>query len=49
MPIEAWLDDDGMPVLIRSEVTDFRLELEVLEWGVAVEVEAPPAQQVTDP
>jgi hypothetical protein len=30
-------------------VTDFRLELEVLEWGVPVEVQAPPAQQVTDP
>ena len=49
MPISVWVDDDDLPVLMRSETTDFRLELEVLEWDVPVEVEAPPAHQTADP
>ena len=49
LPVDVWIDDDGLPVLIRSEGTDFRLELEVLEWDVPVEVAAPPADEVAEP
>lgn len=48
LPIDAWIDDAGLPALMRSESSDargdFHLELEVLEWGVPVEVETPPTQ-----
>jgi hypothetical protein len=53
LPLEAWIDDGGLPALIRSESSDttgeLRIELEVLEWDVPVTVEPPPAQQVDDP
>lgn len=46
LPVDVWIDDDGLPVMIRSNLTDLRLELEVLEWGVPVDV-APPAADST--
>ena len=49
LPVDVWIDDSGLPVLIRSETTDFRLELEVLEWDVPVEVAPPAADSAAAP
>ena len=49
LPVDVWIDDGGLPVLIRSETTDFRLELEVLEWDVPVEVAPPAADSAAAP
>ena len=40
MPIECWLDEHGNPVRVKTGMT-----LDDLELDVAVDVDAPPADQ----
>jgi hypothetical protein len=47
--VDVWIDDDGLPAMIRSNLTDFRLQLEVLEWGVPVDVAPPAADSIAAP
>lgn len=52
LPMEVWLTDDGLPLLLRLFTRDstgqLQLEVEALECGVPVDVEAPPAASVTE-
>jgi hypothetical protein len=52
LPTEAWIDDDGLLRRMRIEMgaagVGAKVELELYDYGVAVDVVAPPADQVTD-
>jgi hypothetical protein len=52
MPVDVWIDDDG---LLRRMSMDMsvagqtaHLQMEIWDYGVDVNVEAPPADQVGD-
>lgn len=60
-PIDAWIDDTGLPRRIRMEMdlsqfgqgeipggTTMTFSMEMFDYGIDVNVEPPPADQVTD-
>lgn len=53
-PVEAWIDDQGLPRRIRMEMalpaagTSMTFTMEMFDFGAPVNVEPPPADQVTD-
>lgn len=57
MPVEVWIDDEGRMVRMKQDVeyatgpaagTSMKVTMEIYDFGTAVEVEIPPASQVTD-
>jgi hypothetical protein len=52
VPIEAWLGEDGLPLRIRCSATtreeSVDMTIDVLEYGVPVDVEPPPASTVIE-
>jgi hypothetical protein len=43
VPIEAWIGRDGLPVRIGVECPTFAMTADILDYGVPVNVEPPPA------
>jgi hypothetical protein len=52
LPTEAWIDDDGLLRRMRIEMgaagVGMKVEMDLFDYGVAVDVVAPPAGEVTD-
>lgn len=60
VPVDAWLDDQGLPRRIKIEMdltgmdpsipagASMTVTMEMFDYGIAVDVQAPPADQVTD-
>lgn len=60
IPVDAWLDDQGLPRRIRMAMdlagldpsvpagASMTVTMEMFDYGTAVDVQAPPADQVTD-
>ena len=52
IPLDVWVTDDGLPKLMRMKLevgqVAMRMEVEVLEYGVEVDVEPPPARTVVE-
>jgi hypothetical protein len=52
IPMDVWVTGDGLPKLMRMNMemgtTTMRMEIEVLEYGVDVDVQPPPAATVVD-
>jgi len=51
-PVEAWISDDGLPVRMSfkcgNATESFDMTIDVLEYGVPVEVEPPPASKTIE-
>jgi hypothetical protein len=56
LPVEVWIDPDGLPARLRYEVsvsadgsdTTTVVVMDFFDWGADVVVEPPPADEVTD-
>jgi hypothetical protein len=56
IPTDVWIDDDGrarrqdveMRLRVEGETLDVRTRVEMFDFGVEVDVEAPPADEVVD-
>jgi hypothetical protein len=52
LPIEAWVDERDRPVRIAVNVDapdgSIRMTTDILEYGVPIDVEAPPAAEVAE-
>lgn len=56
LEVEVWIDENGLPVRYRYDVplavdesdTSTVVVIDFFDWGVDVEIEPPPASQVTD-
>jgi hypothetical protein len=45
IPIEAWIGEDGRPARIAVNLQSESITADILEFGVPVDVEAPPASE----
>jgi hypothetical protein len=56
LPLDVWIDDEGLPrkmayaieQKVQGQNVKTSLDMELSDYGVAVEVQPPPASQVTD-
>jgi hypothetical protein len=52
LPVEAWISDDGMPLRMRvyadGSPNSFDAKIDILEYGVEVDVEPPPEATVIE-
>jgi hypothetical protein len=52
LPVDVWIDDDGLMRRMRMDMTiegqTAAVDMEMYDYGVDVEVEAPPADEVGD-
>ncbi len=52
LPIEAWIGEDGLPVRLSMNVDagedSMSITAKILEYGIAVDVEAPPAAETIE-